>query len=329
MIGLSHPGRAVRRAAATLALAGLAALVPACGGDGPTSPGDEPAVQLAFVDNLFRLTLLESGGAPVTTSVSGIVPFAATAGLLAYWQDDTLRLYDVASGASRATAAVGRPATMALEGALSRDGRRVAFVSGAAGREIFVHVIDLETGARDSADLVPRAEPTTTVRVLTATPEFSADGDQIGFLLPTLLAMHFFIVEPFNWRTELHLLWIPTSTTVEAIPGRPRWLADGQVRFVARKRTLDATPVDTMMILSFDPYRGEVGALIEHEAAMPDTLSLDLPRNYSFTADGRAAALTVTANGRDGIFLLRERHAVVEPLVFGASQTPRFPIIVP
>lgn len=329
MIRLFHPGRAARRATARVALAALTALLPACAGDGPTAPGDEPAVQLAFVDNLFRLTLLESGGVPVTTSVSGIVPFAATAGLLAYWQGDTLRLYDVASAASRPTAAVGRPATMALEGALSRDGRRVSFVSGAAGRPIFVHVVDLETGARDSADLVQRAEPTTTLRVLAATPEFSADGDQIGFLLPTLLAMHFFIVEPFNWRTEQHLIWIATSTTVEVIPGRPRWLADGQVRFVARKRTVDATPVDTMMILSFDPYRGDVGAFIEHQAAMPDTLSLDLPRNYSFTADGRAAALTVTANGRDGIFLLRERHDTVEPLVFGAAQAPRYPIIVP
>jgi hypothetical protein len=328
MIRQLHPGNAARRTAAVLALAALAAL-PACRADGPTSPVEERAVQLAFVDNLFRLTLLESGGTPVTTSVSGIVPFAATAGLLAYWQGDTLRLYDVPSGVSRPTAAVGAPATMALEGALSRDGRRVAFVSGAAGSQIFLHVVDLETGARDSADLVPRVEPTTTVRVLTAPPEFSPDGDRIGFLLPTLLAMHFFIVEPLNWRTEQHLLWIATSTTVQVIPGRPRWLTDGHVRFVARKRALDATPVDTMMLLSFDPDRGELGALIEHQAAMPDTLSLDQPRNYSLTADGRAAALTVTANGRDGIFLLREGHDTVEPLVFGASQMPRYPIIVP
>ena len=328
MIHRFRSGCAARRATATLALVVLAALS-ACGRDSPTAPADATAVQLAFVDNLFRLTLVQPGGAPVTTSVSGSVPFAATDGLLAYWQGDTLRLYDVASGTSRATAAVGRPATMALDGALSRDGRRVAFVSGAAGSQIFIHVVDLETGARDSTDLVQRAEPTTTVRVLAATPEFSDDGDQIGFLLPTPIAMHFFIVEPFNWRTEQHLLWIATSTTVAVIPGRPRWLPDGQVRFVARKRALDTTPLDTMMILSFDPYRGEIGAFIEHEAAMPDTLSLDLPRNYSFTADGRAAALTVTANGRDGIFLLRERHDTVEPLVFGASQAPRYPIIVP
>lgn len=328
MIRQLHPGNAARRTAAVLALAALAAL-PACRADGPTSPVEERAVQLAFVDNLFRLTLLESGGTPVTTSVSGIVPFAATVGLLAYWQGDTLRLYEVASGASRATAAVGRPATMALEGALTRDGRRVAFVSGDAGSEVFVHVVDLETGARDSADLVQRADPTTPARALTATPEFSPAGDRIGFLLPTLLAMHFFIVEPLNWRTEQHLLWIATSTTVQAIPGRPRWLANGQVRLVARKRTLDATPLDTMMILSFDPDRGELGALIEHQAAMPDTLTLDQPRNYSFTADGRAAALTMAANGRDGIFLLREGHDTMEPLVFGASQSPRYPIIVP
>lgn len=320
-------GRALHRAVGLLA---LPLVLAACGSDGATGPrGDRSAVRLAFVDNLFRLTLLRTGETPVTTEVSGIVPFAASEGRVAYWQDGVLRLYDVDAGTSTATAVAGLPPNTRPAGALSLDGRRLAFVSGAMGAPVHIHVVDLVTGARDSTNLALNVEPATTSRILDAAPIFSPDGQRIGFLLPTMLAMHFFIAEPFNWRTEMHLLWVATATTVAYVPGSPRWLADGNVRFVARKRTLDAVPVDTMMILSVHPNRGELGAIIEHEAPMPDTLSLHDPRGYSFTADGRTAALTVTSNGRDGVFLLREGGAAVEPLLFDAAQVPRYPIIVP
>ena len=329
MLPRTSSARAARRPLRALATITLAALA-ACGSDGPTGPrNDASSLQLAFVDNLFRLTLVRGGGVPVTTGVSGIVPFAASDGMVAYWQNDTLRMFDASAGTTRATEAAGRPNNIAEVGALSPDGRTLAFTSGTAGAPIFIHVLNLETGARDSSNLALNTEPTTTLRIREAAPIYSPDGERVGFLLPTMLAMHFYAIEPFNWRAEQHLLWVATATTVEYVPGWPRWLPDGTVRFVARKRTVDAVPVDTMMILSVDPYHGDRGAFIEYEAPMPDTLSLDYPRGYSFTADGRTAAMTVTANGRDGVFLLRTGASRIEPLVFDAAQAPRYPIIVP
>jgi len=37
----------------------------------------------------------------------------------------------------------------------------------------------------------------------------------------------------------------------------------------------------------------------------------------------------VRASGRDGVFLLRDGEQSMEPLVFGESQAPRFPLLVP
>ena len=320
--------RAARRPLAALAAAVLVSLA-ACGRDGPTGPRrDASPLQLAFVDNLFRLTLLESGGTPQPTGVTGI-PFAAVHDRIAYWQLDTLYVYDVEAGVAHPTAVVGKPDNAATVGAFSPDGTRLAFTSGARNEPIWLHLVHIETGQRDSADIGRQVNPEIALRIVEAAPTFSPQGDRVGFLLPTLLAMHFLFVEPLNWRVELHLLWIATSTTVEPVTGRPRWLADGRLRFIARKRTLEALPVDTLMILSVDPLRGQLGAALEQLATLPDSLSLDAARGYSFSADGRAAALMVTASGRDGVFLLRDGEESMEPLVFGEAQAPRFPLLVP
>ena len=318
---------ALRRVAGLLAITAASA---ACGSDGPSGPRpDDSAVRLAFVDNMFRLTLLRSDGSPVTTAVSGIVPFAASDGRLAYWQQDTLRLYDVEASTSTATKAVGMPSSITNAGALSPDGRRIAFVSGSSSTAVYLHVVDLVTGARDSTNLSLNLESTETVRILQAPPVFSHDGQRVGFLLSGFLAMHFVAVEPVNWRTELHHLWVATSTTVEYVPGVPRWLRDGTVRFVARKRTLGAVAVDTLMILSVHPNQGDLGAFVQYEAGMPDTLSLQTPHGYSFTADGRTAAVMLTSNGKDGIFLLRPGGRTIQPLLLDAAVAPRYTIIVP
>ena len=321
-------GRTGRRPLAALAAAALVSLA-ACGRDAPTGPRTDAApLQLAFVDNFFRLTLLESGGAPLLTGVTAI-PFAAIHDRIAYWQLDTLYVYDVAAGVAHRTPVVGKPDNAADVGALSPDGTRIAFASGARNAPIWLHVVHLGSGQRDSADIARHVSPEIALRIVDAAPTFSPGGDRVGFLLPNPLAMHFLFVEPLNWRVELHLLWVATSTTVEPITGWPRWLANGRVHFIARKRTLEGQPVDTLMILSVNPMHGELGAAVEHLAAMPADLSLDGARGYSFSADGRAAALMVRASGRDGVFLIREGASSLEPLVFGAAEAPRFPILVP
>ena len=137
-------GRAARRQVGALACAALVSLAAACGRDGPTGPrADEATLQLAFVDNFFRLTLLEQGGARQLTGITGI-PFAAMHDRIAYWQLDTLYIYDVEAGVARPTRVIGKADNAATVGAFSPDGTRLAFTSGARNVPIWIHLVNVE-----------------------------------------------------------------------------------------------------------------------------------------------------------------------------------------
>ena len=312
-------------------LAVLAAALVVGGCADATGPGaSRPALDLVYLDNLYRLTILRVGGAPVTTGVANAVPFAAAAG--------TVLLADSAGVLSRLGVAAGsatgdaRPTPLPIPaarqaGAFSADGRVLTWVED-AGPHVFVYWADVATGTRDSVDVLPTTEPTTVLGLLGTVPAISPDGRTTAFLLRRAFTMELLRIDRFTHRTTSVLLLVPVASAVEPLAGRPRWMPDGSVRFLARMHASDGTPTDTLAVLEVQPDDPAGGALIRYAAAPPDSVGLERATDYSFSDDGDAVAFILTAREREGIFLLR-RGAGLEPLVYGDGEQPHYPVLVP
>ena len=320
---------AARRAGARLALLAAAALAGCADATGP-APAGAP-LDLVYLDNLYRLTVLRVGGAPVTTGVANAVPFAAAAGMVLI-ADSVGVLSRLGVGAAAPAGPVQptlvpRPATRQA-GALSADGRVLTWVE-ATPAHVFLYWADVVTGARDSVDLLPTTEPTSLLGMLVTVPAISPDGRTTAFLLRRAFSMELLRFDRFTHRTSSVQLLVPVASRVEPLAGRPRWMPDGSLRFLARLRAPDGTLTDTLAVLAVDADEPNGGAIVHFTGSAPDSLGIERATDYSFSDDGDAVAFILGSRARDGIFLLRRGHATLEPLVYGDGVQPHYPVLVP
>ena len=304
-----------------------AALLAGCDGERTTAPSAPEPLDVAYLDNLYRLAVLRVGDeAPALTGIYGAIPLAAAAGAVVYAEEGGgLRRYAIGDGASEPLP-IPVPATRQAA-ALSADGRTLSWIAAGEGG-VFVYFADTESGARDSLDVYPTTEPITLLRMLATTPVLSPNGDRVGFLIESSISMYLVVVHRADLRPEVRQLDVRVSA-VEPLSGWPRWLPDDAIRFAARLWSEEGARTDSIGVVEVRPFDDAGPTRLRFAARPPPSMPLDAARGYSMSADGEAVALTLTSEGRDGVFLLRNGAGQVQPLVFGAGLAPHYPILVP
>ena len=307
-------------------LLAAALLAAGCSGERATGPGAPPPIDVAYLDNLYRLAVLRVGDEEATiTDVYGAVPLAAGAGAMIYPTDAGALMRYTVGAAEPEVLPVPRPATRQAA-ALSADGRTLAWIAPAEGG-VYVYFANTETGARDSLDMLATTEPVTLSHMLGTTPVLSPNGDRVGFLIEFSLSMLFVVVHRADLRPEVRQLDVGTSA-IEPLTGWPRWLPDDGIRFAARLWS-GGGRTDSIGVLEARPFEEGGPTRLRFAAAPAATIPVDGARGYSMSADGDAMVFMLTSDGRDGVFLLRDGDDLLQPLVFGAGLSPHYPILVP
>jgi hypothetical protein len=291
-----------------------------------TAPPESPAaaVRIAYLEvGSTTLQIVQEGMTPNPTSVQNATPFAAIAGGLVLARQGGLSLYylDGSSITVPAFVGFGSPG-----GATSPDGYRLAY-SHHTGSEIFLHLLDLETGAHDSIRVSGRQDVPAAVQIAGRRPVWSPSGDTIAFVLPNPIGVQLFLYEVETGRIEVFAVPVAVSTFARPLDGWPYWDPNGSLHFVAWQFDTDV-PSDTLLVMRVFPRDRDRRAEVVH-AAHTDSLPIEGGSSYSFSADGRTVALSVRAAGRSGIFLMHRGDRRLSPLVYGQSREPAQPLLIP
>lgn len=307
--------------AATCTLVTLAAC---SDGTGPRETPDA-SVRIAYLEvGGTTLQIAQEGMTPFTTSVQNAVPFAALDGGLVLSRQGGLSLYYLDGSSITVPAFIGFGST---GGAVSPDGTRLAYSHRTGGGEIFLHLIDLETGVHDSIEVSRRQDVPAAAQIAGRRPVWSPSGDTVAFVLPNPIGVQLFLYEVASRRIEVFAVPVAVSTYARPLDGWPYWDANGSLHFVAW-RFDDDVPTDTLVVLRVFPRDRDRRAEFVY-AAHTDSLPIEGGSSYSFSRDGRTVALSVRAAGRTGLFLMHRGVPVLAPLIYGPQTEPVQPLLIP
>lgn len=307
----------------------LAAVAASCSGDGGTGPRQPALVRVAYLDNLARLNVAQAGTDPELTPVVGALPFASTEDGVILRTASGYSIYHPSTRELDTLPLPASPTTTA--GAVSPDGSLMSYVSTAVAgtvQHVYIHLVSLTTGARDSVDVANRDEIVAAPQVVNSTPVFSPSGDSVAFLLPNPVGMQLLILEVPTKRVEVHPVPVSVSVYYTPLVGWPRWTQQATIRFLARRK-LNGVPMDTLVVLEVYPRQLDLPAHVVYAGAPPDSVAMADVNVYSFNGDGSAVAFGLATPTRSGIFTLRRGEAFFRPVVFQQDLAPRYPLIVP
>ena len=287
-------------------------------------------VEVVFSDASGRASVVKTGFAPIP------VPDLDTTELFAPLADGMVTF-------SRARFSIFRfstpgltpleervePAAILTPGAVSRDGRRLAYAS-ALDSDVFLHVVDMVTGERDSLNVVTRTDLPAAPQIIYNVPIWSPSGDSVAFLLPNVLGMQILIYERASRRLEVKVMAVPTSTYFRLLEGRPHWSSSGTIRFLTQRTELEPYRLlDTLAVLRVDPRLSMPRTEVESRAVPPDSMSMDAVWSYSFNADGSATAFGMTSETRSAIMVMRKEKGTLETLLYSPSVRPMSIVVLP
>jgi hypothetical protein len=322
----------------------LALLLGACQDAIAPDPGGERApkgaVNIAFVDSRLVLNTLRSGSASIPTTLTDVQPFAATHGALAFLARPTYRtetggqLVLVDPGGLRLFhLTTGRVDTLPVPylnyhsaGAISPDGKQLAFVSVSTRDSVFIQTVELATGHRDSLNVTGLHEAAS--QIAFSTPVYSPSGDSVAFLLPNPITVQLLIFEVRSRRVEVHPVQVRVTTTFSLLAGWPRWTSDAALRFVARGRSVSGL-TDTLYVLKLFPRELQRPAEVGYSAAAPDSLPLTQVVAYSFDESGKVVAFQIASRGLRGLALIRAGEPIFQTLLYDRAIAPDSPVLVP
>jgi hypothetical protein len=270
------------------------------------------------------MQIVQDGQAPASTSVANAVPFAALKGGLIVIRQGILSRYYL-DGSSITVPAFAGFGTWA--GAVSPDGNQLAYSQRSTGGQSFLHLVDLTTGAHDSIMVSGRLDVPAADQIIGRRPVWSPSGDTVAFVLPNPIGVQLFLYEVPSRRIEFFAVPVAVSTYARPLDGWPYWDPNGSLHFVAW-RFDDDVPTDTMVVLRVFPSERDRRAELVY-SAHTDALPIEGGTSYSFSADGRTVALSVRALGRLGIFLMHHGEPVLRPVIYGPSQEPIQPLLIP
>jgi hypothetical protein len=282
-------------------------------------------VHIAFAEiGQSNLQIVQEGQGSVTTSVANAIPFAALPGGLLLARQGGLTRYYLDGSSITVPAFVGFGIA---GGATSPDGRTLAFAQQSPGAHVFLHLLDLTTGERDSAKVSGRLDVPAAAQILGRRPVWSPSGDTVAFVLPNSIGVQLFLYEVPTGRIEFFAVPVAVSTYARPLDGWPYWDENGSLHFVAW-RFDDTTPTDTLVVLRVFPRDRDRRAELVY-SAHTDSLRIQGGSSYSFSADGRTVALSVHVGGRTGIFLMLRGNRRLLPVIYGPTRSPVQPLLIP
>lgn len=318
-----------------IGVAGLLALVAACSdGVGPTPRGAK--VTVLYTDSSGHSGVVRTGSPSTPIPTLDALQFFAplTQGVVTF-NGAKLSIFRFADPELRPIDDRSESGAMFTPGAVSRDGRRLAFASAtgsATGSSVFLHTVDLENGARDSINLSTQQEMIATIapQVILSVPIWSPSGDSVAFLLPNVLGMQMMLYERPSKRLEKKIIQISSSTYFQVQQGRPHWHNDGTIRLLTRRMENEPFHVlDTLVVLKI--FARETMPHFERvsHAIAPDSMSMGSIWSYSFSGDGKSVAFGMSTEGRAAIMVMHERVPMLETLHFGTGVRPRNVLLIP
>ncbi len=290
---------------------------------GPEAESD-PILNVAFVDDDAQLTVVRTGRGPVATAVHNVIPFAAASGAVAYFTAGGLKLYHLDGRVDSLPVPFSGAQT---SGAISPDGSQLAYVNRGTRGQVFLHVIHIVTGQRDSIDTANRLDEPAASQIIFSTPVFSPTGDRIAFLLPNSLTVQLFLYEISTRRIEVFPVRVSVTLFAKVVAGWPRWTPDGSIRFLAW-RLENGSLGDTLAVMRIFPESRDRQSEVIF-AATPESLDIEGVGPYSFNARGDAVAFAMQSGGHVGIFSMSARSPHIRTLLFEPSTSPRYPLLIP
>jgi Tol biopolymer transport system component len=291
-----------------------------------TGPPDAPeaAVRIAYLESgVSALQIVEEGEAPSATAVENAVPFAALENGLVLSRQGGVSLYYLDGSSITVPAFIGFGSA---GGATSPDGERIAYSRVATGGDVFLHLLNIVTGAHDSIEVSDRDDVPAAVQIAGRRPVWSPSGDSVAFVLPNPIGVQLFLYEVVSKRIEVFAVPVAVTTYARPLEGWPYWDPNGSLHFVAW-RFEGNTPTDTLVVMRIFPRARDRRAELVF-AAHTESLPIEGGSSYSFSADGRKVALSVRAAGRTGIFLMHRGVPVLAPVIYGPQLAPIQPLLI-
>ena len=308
-----------------------ALLIAAAGCSDTTAPRlKAAAVEVIYSDSAFRAAVVRTGHAPAPVpALDNTELFAPLSDGMVTYNGSGFSVFHFATPELTPFEDRVERGAFVSSGAVSRNGRRLAYASG-LDFERFLHTVDLTTGIRDSVDVTAYVEPTIADQMLFSVPVWSPSGDSVAFLLPNVIGIQIMIHELGSQRVEVKPMSVATSTFFRVLGGRPHWSTDGTIRMLTRRTEVEPNRLlDTLVVLRVFPREAMPHAEVVSRAVAPDSMTMGSVWSYSFSADGRTGALGMSSAGRAAIMVMQEGVPTLETLLYGTGLKPRDIILIP
>ena len=284
-------------------------------------------VTVVFTDSTGHASVMRSDSAPVSISSLDMTElFASSTDAVLGYKLGRLSIFRFSDPVPRPFEDRQESAALITRGALSADGKRLAYATG-INSDIFLHTVDITTGARDSINVANKgldAAP----QIIFSVPIWSPNSENVAFLLPNFLGMQILLYERSTRRLEVKPIAIPSSTFFEVLDGRPQWSSNGTIRFLARRKE-DGIMLDTLVVLQIDPKQPLPQSAIAYKAVPPDSLAITGAWSYSFSRDGKTAAFGMSTGGRAATMVMRQGRSVLETLLYADGAAPADLVLIP
>lgn len=289
-----------------------------------------PRVEVVFSDAAGKAHLLTTGGSPTAVPALDTTElFAPLADGMVTFSRSRFSIFHFATLALTPLEERVERGVMVTPGAVSKDGRRLAYAS-AVNSDVFLHTVDLTTGVRDSLNVALRTDLPAATQIIYNVPVWSPSGDSVAFLLPNVLGMQLLIYERASKRLEVKVMQVQTSTYFKLLEGRPHWSADGTIRFLTQRTELEPYRLlDTLAVVRVYPRESLPHSEVEARAVPPDSLSMDAVFSYSFSADGRSVAFGMSSEGRVAIMAMHRGLPDLQTLLYSETIRPLSIVLVP
>jgi hypothetical protein len=285
-------------------------------------------VTVVYTDALGHASVVRSGGTPETISALDATSlFASSSGAVLAYKNGRISVFRFSDPVARPFEERQESGALVTRGAVSPDGHLLAYAT-ALDTNVFIHTVDITTGARDSVNVAHRDDLLAGPQIIFSVPVWSPSGDTVAFLLPNNVGMQILLYEHSSRRLEQKVMTVPVSTYYEPLAGHPRWTPDGTIRFLVRRKYLDALH-DTLAVVRVYPREVFPHSELLYTAVAPDSLSMMDAFSYSFSADGKTLAFAMFTGDKTAIMVMRQGRPVLETLLYDDGPAPTDVLLVP
>ena len=311
----------------TIGILAIPLAIVACS-DGTAPNPSADAVTVVYTDAAGHASVIRTGDAPVAvTALDATSLFASARGAVIGYKGGRISVFRFTDPVARPFEDRQESGGLVTRGAVSPDGRQLAYAT-ALNSDVFLHTVDMSTGARDSVNVAHRDDLLAGPQIIFSVPVWSPGGDTVAFLLPNVVGMQILLYEHATGRLEQKVMTVPTSTLYQPLAGHPRWTGDGTIRFLVRRKNINVLH-DTLAVVRVYPREVVPHSELMYDAVAPDSLPMMETFSYSFSADGKTLAFAMSTGSQTAIMLMRAGRPVLETLLYDDGPSPTDVLLVP